>query len=95
MTKINQSEVLDVLYQIVLSVSMPFPKADLDVFLELLQYAAPVLIKTADNQQKLYFVEFVEKCMELKDKEEVDEKLLSDVVSSMSSMQYLGSFVCC
>ena len=89
MTKINQSEVLDVLYQIVLSVSMPFPKADLDVFLELLQYAAPVLIKTADNQQKLYFVEFVEKCME------VDEKLLSDVVSSMSSMQYLGSFVCC
>lgn len=41
MTKINQSEVLDVLYQIVLSVSMPFPKADLDVFLELLQYAAP------------------------------------------------------
>ena len=92
MTKINQSEVLDVLYQIVLSVSMPFPKADLDVFLELLQYAAPVLIKTADNQQKL---EFVEKCMELKDKGEVDEKLLSDVVSSMSSMQYLGSFVCC
>ena len=88
--KINQPEVLDFLYQVILTVNMPFPKEELDRFLELLLYSAPVLLKTVDNKQKGYFLEFLEKCLDLKESGGVDAKLLEDVISSLSTIQYLG-----
>ena len=89
-TKINQPEVLDFLYQVILTVNMPFPKEELDRSLELLLYSAPVLLKTVDNKQKGYFLEFLEKCLDLKESGGVDAKLLEDVISSLSTIQDLG-----
>ena len=89
-TKINQPEVLDFLYQVILTVNMPFPREELNRFLELFLYSAPVLLKTVDNKEKGYFLEFLEKCLDLKESGEVDVKLLEDVISSLSTIQYLG-----
>ena len=88
-TKINQPEVLDFLYQVILTVNMPFPREELNRFLELFLYSAPVLLKTVDNKQKGYFLEFLEKCLDLKESGEVNAKLLEDVISSLSTIQYL------
>lgn len=94
MNKVNRDEVFYILDQLIRLICLPYPKEDLEMALHLLIYAAPTLASSYDNKQKLFFLEFVEKCMDLSSQGLVEEKLMKEVVEAVSNVQYICSFVC-
>ena len=89
MNKVNRDEVLYILDQLIRLIRLPYPKEDLEMALHLLVYAAPTLASSYDNKQKLFFLEFVEKCMDLSSQGLVEEKLMKEVVEAVSNVQYI------
>ena len=87
---INHNEILYLLDQIINLANLPYPAESLDMFLKLLIYIAQDIANLTNNKQKLYFLEFVEKCISLKDQGLIDESLMKKVVDAMSIVQYNG-----
>ena len=87
---INHNEILYMLDQIIHLANLPYPTESLDMFLKLLIYIAQDIANLNNNKQKLYFLEFVEKCIGLKDQGLIDEDLMKKVMDAMSIVQYNG-----
>lgn len=91
---ISHNEILYILDQIIHLANLPYPTESLDMFLKLLIYIAQDIANLNNNKQKLFFLEFVEKCIGLKDQGLVEENLMKKVVDAMSIVQYNGYDVC-
>lgn len=85
--------VLDFVYNVIQTISMPYPKEVLDDLLDLVQLLVPSLKTTTDNKMKGFFLEFVEQCVDLKPSG-VDSKRVDAIVSSMSSVTYICCSLC-